>query len=162
MALCPRGLSHRSTEAASVTEPEKRTGRGLLLSLVGVPVGILLTVVVWRLGFIAGICSFIMAKASLAAYRTGAGTDPREGIPGIIAVMVVGVPGSILAVIASDLSDYWAENTAEIEFTRTEFVLQNLINPKLWGEFTKTALMMALFAALGTYGTLRRAAAAKN
>jgi len=64
--------------------------------------GIVLTVVIWRLGFIASITSFALAGGAVFLYDKGAGTVPRKGLIPLVLLILAGVVASFFAVIGSD------------------------------------------------------------
>lgn len=137
---------------------EENVVRGLFFSLAAVVGGVILTVVIWRLGFIASITSFAIAAGAIWLYAQGAGTPPRKGIIPLVVVILVGVVLSFFSVIASDASDAYTElsKVGYNEQSRVTFVLDNMFRGEVLKEYGKDMAMFAVFAVLGIFGTMRR------
>ena len=58
----------------------ENVGRGVLFSLLAIPVGVAAAVLIWQLGFIASITSFAIAAGAAWLYTRGAGAAPRAGL----------------------------------------------------------------------------------
>lgn len=145
------------------TQPIERVGRGLLFSLGGIVVGVVLTVLIWKLNFIASLTSFAMAYACVWLYTRGAGRAPRKGVGALIAVIVAGVVVSLASVIAVDALDYLGQDYPDATLTeKVDFVLSNIFRPEVWQSYTSEVLMYVLFAALGTFGLIRQLGRAKG
>ena len=154
--------ARRRDAPAPVEEPE-HVGRGIVFSLLAVLVGIVLAVVIYQLGFIASISSFLMALAAGWLYTVGAGAPPRKGAVPLIVVIAAGVAVSLLAMLASEL--YAAFMVEYPDATTTEaaaMVLDNLFYGPVWEVFARDALWFAGFAALGTFSTLSMLARARK
>ena len=149
--------------AAAPAPPPERVGRGLLFSLGGIVVGVVLTVVIWKLNFIASLTSFAMAYACVWLYTRGAGSAPRKGVGGLIAVIVAGVMVSLASVIAVDALDYLGQDYPDATLAeKVDFVLTNIFRAEVWQSYTSEVLMYLLFAALGTFGLIRQLGRAKG
>lgn len=150
-----------SVEAAPT---EERVLRGLALSLVAIVGGVVLAVLIWRAGFIAGISSLVIAAGAVTLYAIGAGTTPRRGAVPLAVLVVVGVVASFFAVVASDLWDAYSQLAAgelgDVSLlalpSRSTFIRENLTNGDVLAEYRADGAWFALFAALGVFGTLRR------
>lgn len=137
----------------------ERVGRGLVFALVAIPVAAGVAALIWRLGFIASISSFVLAAAAALLYAKGSGGVVRKGLPIVIAIIVVGTVVSWFAVIATDLAMYYPElDAAQLEAypTRGSFIADNLFYGPVVSTYLKDLGLFALFAALGTFGVLRR------
>jgi hypothetical protein len=137
---------------------QEAVGRGLLLSLLAVPVGVAATVLIWNLGFIASITSFAIAAGAAYLYVRGAGMAPRAGLVPLIGVILTGVVLSFLAIVVADLVAFYnTPEGAELGWpSASGFVLAHLFDPSVLGSYGSDMAMFGLFAALGTFGTLRR------
>ena len=145
--------------APVVTE---KVGAGLAASLGAVLGGCVLAVVLWRLGFIASLSSFLIAGGAVFLYSRAAGTPPRKGLPALIAVIVVGVVISFFCVVASDLwTVYDKLQVGSTGESRVTFIQDNLFRGKVLGTYGSDMFMFVLFAALGIFSTLRRLVAAR-
>ncbi|MFT4110354.1 hypothetical protein [Propionicimonas sp.] len=143
--------------------PTEQVGRGLLFSLGGIVVGVVITILLWKLNFIASITSFAMAYATIWLYTKGAGTPPRRGVGGVIAIIVAGVVVSLASVVAVDALDYLATQYPDASFgEKADFVLSNLLQPDVWQSYAGNVVMYFLFAALGTFGLIRQLGRAKG
>lgn len=129
--------------------------RGLIFAFGAVIVGVVVTVVVWRLGFIASITSLVLAAGAVWLYDKGAGTPPRKGLVPLIALIVLGVVATFFAVIANDAWEAYDSVVVPGTQDRMSFVMDSITDGHIIGEYTKDMWMFALFAVLGTFGTLR-------
>src|SRR5262245_22069592 len=89
------------TGTATVEAPQERVALGLLAALVAVVVGVVLTVVIWRAGYIASITSLVIAIGAVYLYTLAAGSPPRRGLAPVIIFVLLGVVLSFFAVVAS-------------------------------------------------------------
>ncbi|MEO7268100.1 MAG: hypothetical protein ABIW49_02710 [Knoellia sp.] len=119
---------------------------------------------IWRLGFIASISSFVVAGAALWLYTKGAGTVPRRGIVPLVGVIIVGVTLSFLAIVASDIVQaYGRPEGKELGYPSVWSMLgNNLFSPQVLGSYGKDLAMFLVFAALGLFGTFRQLAGARR
>ncbi|HAM44727.1 MAG TPA: hypothetical protein DCM67_06910 [Propionibacteriaceae bacterium] len=144
------------------SSPEQ-VGRGVLFSLAGVAVGILATVVLWQLHFIAAVTSLLMAWACIWLYTKGAGQPPRKGVFAVVAVILVGVVLSLVAAISSDAVGYANEYFAQPSISDyTDTIVLVLSTPEVWAEYGTSIAMYVLFAALGTVGIIMQLARGKQ
>jgi hypothetical protein len=145
------------TPAPVAAMPEERVGRGLVFSLGGIVVGVVLTVLLWKLNFVASITSFAMAYAVIWLYTKGAGSAPRKGVGAVIGVIVAGVVISLASVVATDALDYLAVDYPDATLAeKADFVWYNLTLPEVWQAYSTEVAMYVLFAALGTFGLIRQ------
>lgn len=138
----------------------ENVGRGLLFAAGAIPIAAAVAAVIAGVGFIASIASFVLAALAVSLYGKGSGGVIRKGIPGIIGLIVVGVVVAFFAGFAVDLAQtYAAQGLTEQEFgTRGQFILANLFNTEVLTADARNIGLFLLFAALGTFGTLRRLA----
>lgn len=132
--------------------------RGILFSLAAIPLGMVTAVLIWKAGFVASISSFVIAGSAVFLYRKGAMATPRRGLVPLVAVIVVGVVASFLAIVGADLVDYYysPEGQGLGYGSVVDFVSANLFNLDLLRSYGSDLGMFALFAALGVFGTMRR------
>lgn len=135
---------------------EERIARGLLSASLAVVAGAVLTVLIWRLGYIASITSFAMAAGAVWLYALGAGATPRKGLVPLLVLIVVGVVVAFFAVIASDASDVYTRIVVAGSESRMSFVLNNIFRGDVLREYTTDMAMFGGFAVLGVFGTMRR------
>lgn len=142
-------------------EPVEDVAMGLATALLAVIGGVVLTVVLWRIGFIAGVSSFVIAGGSIALYSRAAGSVPRKGLIPLVAMILVGVVASFFAAVASDLWQVYDQIAiARPAGSRTRFIMDNIFNGDVLSLYGKDIFMFALFAVLGVFGSMRRLAAA--
>ncbi len=142
---------------AAVASPgAERVGRGLAAAILGIVAGLILTIVVWQFGFVASITTFVMAWLTVWLYSRAAGSPPKRGIPGLIALIVVGVLLCAVGVIASDAMSTFSAQAPDLPFgTLLRISIQAALDPSVWSAYGGYLLMFLLFAALGVYSTLR-------
>jgi hypothetical protein len=138
--------------------PAEIVSRGILFSLAAVPLGMAVAVLVWQLGFVASISSFVIAAAAAALYSKGATTAPNRGLVPLVLVVLGGVVLSFFAVVTADLVDFY--NTPQGQSlgypSVVDFVSANLFTGNVLSGYGSQAVMFVLFAALGVFGTVRR------
>jgi len=145
-----------ATQAEITASADERIMRGLLLALVAVVAGVVLTVAIWRMGYIASITSFAMAAGAVYLYAKGAGTTPRKGLVPLVGLIVVGVVAAFFAVVASDASDVYTQFAVAGSESRVSFILDNIFRGDVLSDYAKDMAMFAVFAVLGVFGTMRQ------
>ncbi len=143
-------------EAGEAPVPTEAVGRGLLFGFGAVLAGVVATVIVWRLGFIASITSFAMAAGAAYLYTLGAGSAPRKGVVPLVAMIVVGVVVSFFAVVASDAWDAYDVLAGPGSIGRGSFIAEVVVDPQVLGSYGKDMAMFAVFAVLGIFGIVRQ------
>lgn len=139
--------------------PPERVGHGALLALIAIPVGVVLSALIWKLGFVASISGIVVAGAAAVLYARGSGGRVKKGIPVIAAVIAVGIVGSFFAAVAVDLYDVYPQLDPEIAATypsRAGFVWSNLFYPPVLAEYKRDIVLFVLFGVLGAFGTVIR------
>jgi hypothetical protein len=156
--------SAAALRAGVVVPRVENVGRGVLFSLAAVPLGVAAAVAIWQMGFIASITSFLIAAAAVWLYTRGAGAAPRTGLVPLVAVILVGVVASFLAVVVSDMVDVWnSPEGADLGWpSLSSFILGNIFDPGVLSSYGTDMLMFGGFAVLGVFGTLRRLLAANR
>ncbi|HEV2403355.1 MAG TPA: hypothetical protein VGS08_04090 [Candidatus Saccharimonadales bacterium] len=149
-------------EATKVATPNERR-KGLLLSLLAIPAGIVGWDILWRYGFIASIVSWGIAYLALKLYRKGSGSNPdKDAAQFLIGIVTIGVVLSLLSGIIMD-AQLWYSGQYHVStfqaYTSTDFwstVLNNLTtNGALWGSYVSSIVISVIFAALGCYRIIR-------
>ncbi len=141
--------------------PPERVGRGTALALIALPVGVILTALVYRLGFIASISIFAMAALAPFLYQKASGGRLKKGIPVIVGLVVVGVVLCFFGVVSTELFRTYHTFTAGERATYgtlPQFWAANIVNPDILSQFARDAVLFLLFAALGIFGVVRRLA----
>lgn len=148
---------------APVLPPENLV-RGLLLSLLALPAGILVFVLIWNMGFIASIVGFGVAFAAYYLYRLGSGG--RVSIRGAIVVAAVTIVTLVLAFISAEVFTVAGEIARVNQIPVTEvltspelsgLITRTLTAPDVVGALAGDAVMTLLFGAIGCFAVLRGA-----
>jgi hypothetical protein len=136
--------------------PPENLVRGLLLSLITIPVGIVVFSVIYNLGFIASIVALGVAFAAFFLYRLGSGG--RVSMRGAVVVALVTIVTLVLAfivaqytVIAVALAGVWGISWVEV-LTSPEFpgiAGEILADPTVSGEVAGDAVFTFIFGLLG-------------
>lgn len=144
--------------------PIENVARGTIFALVAIPVGVALWVIIWSFGFIASIVGFAVAWLAVTLYRFGAGgVISRTGAVRVIAVtvitMLLAIFGGLVSDVAIGLGEAWQLSPVSVIFEPgfwdffslyiNDFEVQKSLLPSVG--------IGLLFAAIGCFGTLRRA-----
>jgi hypothetical protein len=147
---------------AAETRPAEDVQRGTIFALAVVPLGILVYVILWNVGFAASIVGFGVAWLAVRLYARGAGgTVGRAGAIRITAVTVGTLVLSLFSGIVSDTANYFATASNESPFIA-------ILTPEFWtlfwdafptliGGYLPTILIGLLFGLLGCFSVLRGA-----
>ena len=139
--------------------PPERVGRGALLALLAIPAGVLLSAIIWKLGFVASLSGVVVAAGAAVLYARGSGGRLKKGIPVIAAIIAVGIAGSFFAAVAVDLFDAFPQLDPEISSSypsRGSFVAENLFYGPVLKAYGGQLVMFVLFGVLGGFGTILR------
>lgn len=146
-----------ATPAAAT--PVERIGRGLALSLLAIPVAMILTGVIWRLGFVASLSAFVLAALAVILYRRGSGGPIKRGIPGLVVVILLGTVACFFSAVLTDLVQYYGKQSPADQSslgTLRQFVSANLFYGPVLSSYSKDMVLFGLFAVLGIFGTIVR------
>ena len=89
--------------APPVALPPENVMRGVLFSLIALPVGVILFVIIWNLGYVASIVGFAIAFAAYFLYKKGSGG--RISIRGALLVGAVTLVTLAIAFIIAETMD---------------------------------------------------------
>lgn len=138
--------------------------KGIMLALLSIPAGIIAWDILWSGGFIASVVAFGIAYLSVKLFTRAAGEGPdAQAAKPLIAIILAGVVLSFISGIVMDIDKFYIADTAmgawqalgTSDFWRVVWV--NLTqNGAMWGQYTKDILITLVFAALGSYGIIRR------
>ncbi len=132
---------------------------GYLYALGAVVAGIIVWVLVWKMGFIASIVAFGMAAGVSYLYQLGAkaNIDKKSGIILIIMIIV----GLLLAFGAGMVSDAWdvyssiVPGSSLFDSGFINFVTSAISQGGVIAAYGKDFAMAALFGALGSFGIIK-------
>lgn len=135
--------------------------RGTLFSLLAVPLGLILWLILWNMGFIASIVGFAAAAGAARLYVLGSGgTLSRVGVWVIAAVTLVTLLVSFLGGMWLDMAKFLGGASPFallLDPQAWDLLGYNLTtNPDLVEGYKSDFLMALLFGALGCFFTLRR------
>jgi len=144
------------TGATAPAPATEKVGTGLVFAVLGVVLGVALTIIVWQIGIIASITAFVMAWASVRLYARGAGAPPARGIPGLIALIIIGVLLCAVGIIASDAWRVLSTQVPDLPLsTLLSESIRAALDPNVWTQYGVNLLMFLAFAGLGVFSTLR-------
>lgn len=150
--------------ASAETQPVENTTRGTLLSLAIIPLGVIAWVLIWNLGFVAGIVGFGIAIGALFLYRFGSGgIVSRGGAVRVALVTLLTVLIAMFATLVSDVVNALSEisGISAIETITHEAFwpsFQEIVTaPEVSGEYAKSFAIGLGLALLGSFSTLRGA-----
>ena len=161
----PTEVATTDTEApvaAAVVLPPERIGRGALLALAAIPVGVIAWVLIWQFGFISAIVAFGVVVAAAFLYRLGSGGRVGTiGLAIIVAITIVTLVVAFFAGIAVEMANvlgYVLPASLSDPAFWDDFAYNVFDNPAMWEELTMSIVMTVVFAALGMFGVVRRLA----
>lgn len=150
-------------ESPAPARPAEDVLRGTIFALAALPVGVILWMVIWSLGFLASIVSFAAAFLAAKLYVAGARSLGRRGawvVAGVTAsTILVSFGGGVwLDAVAYLGGEPWTMVMDPEPFALIEYNFYN--NPDFMGGYLKDFLMALLFGGLGCFFTLRQLFAA--
>ena len=135
------------TVAPGHASPRERVALGLLAASVAVLLGVVLSVILWRAGYIASITSLLIAFGGVFLYAKAAGSAPRKGLVPLVLLILAGVVLSFFAIVGSDLWQAYDQLIAgHYDVSRADFLR----------EYGSDIAMFGVFAVLGISGAVRR------
>jgi len=135
--------------------------RGAVFSLVIIPVAVIAWMILWDLGWMASIVSFMAAAGAARLYVLGSGgTISRRGVWVVLGVTVVTVLLSFWGGMLVDAARFLSGGsplTMLADPQTWDLLTFNLFtNPELVDSYIGDFLLALLFSALGCFFTLRR------
>lgn len=116
--------------------------------------GVVLTAVLWRIGFIAALTSYLIAAGAVFLYAKAAGV-PRKGLVPLVGLIVVGIAGSFYAAYLSDLFQAYSElGVADLGISRWAFLADNPFHVEFVTDNGAAPVLFLAFGALGAWRTL--------
>ncbi len=139
-------------------QPAERVVRGFLFSLAIIPLGVILWVVIWQLGYVAAFVALAIVLGAAFLYRLGSGGRvSMKGLFVILGVTVVTIVLAFLAGVAADIASFLGMSLIPAlgngEFWDT-FAINIFDNPEMWAEYMPDIIMTVIFAAVGTVGVI--------
>ncbi len=147
-----------TTPAPIEAAPQEDIRRGTLFTLIVIPVGIALWLLLWNVGIVASIVSFLIAWGAGTLYRFGARRiTSTAGVWRVVVIVVVTVVAALIAGYAWDILGVY-RSQGGIEFSDA------IVMPEFWqdtfhwmfdGSNAFQLIISIAFAALGCFRTLR-------
>jgi hypothetical protein len=143
-------------------EPIEDVNRGTVVALLAIPVGVIVWVLIWTLGFIASIVTFAVAYLAMFLYRLGSGgAMGRAGAVRVAIITLVTLAVSIIAGLVADVAVGLGRitNTGPIEalgLPQFGEVFNDYVTDPDSGLLLSLGLAIG-FGILGCFGVLRAA-----
>lgn len=149
------------TEPVAPQGPE-RVVRGLLVSLIVIPLGIAVFTLVWNLGFISALVGFAVAFGAFFLYKVGSGG--RISLRGALVITLVTLVTLLLAYPFASIVSPFANHLAA---TQGYAWFGLVIDPTFWvyaindrmpflgGDFLLNGGLTLLFGGIGCFSLLR-------
>jgi hypothetical protein len=144
--------------------PIENVQRGTIVALVTIPLGVIVWVILWNIGFVASIVAFGAAYLAVRLYRWGSGGPiSRTGAIRITVITIVTMLIALFAGIVSDAAQSYSSGSGES-------ALSEVLSPEFWRVFwhalaqpgvlsgyAPSIILALLFGAIGCFSTLRNA-----
>lgn len=148
-------------EVPAAPLPPENILRGTLLALIVLPVGMLVYLGIWQLGFISAIAGFLVAFGAFFLYRLGSGG--RISIPGALIITGITVVTLVLAFLWATASQYVENAPASFGSSWWEIMLNpGFIGAAVsneiqyyFGDFAWNGGLTLVFGLLGCFAVLR-------
>ncbi|WP_458112514.1 hypothetical protein M1D88_20230 [Arthrobacter sp. R1-13] len=155
-----QGVIPGRTAPPAPQAPREDVVRGTLFSLVAIPAGVILWLILWNVGLMASIVGFVAAAGAARMYVLGSGSFSRNGVWVVAAV-------TLITVLVSFVGGMWLD-MAQFMGGASPFAM--LLDPQAWellgynlttnADLVETYkldfLVAVLLGALGCFFTLRR------
>ncbi|WP_028707448.1 hypothetical protein [Propionicicella superfundia] len=149
-APVPGAYAAPGVPVAQAPAGPERVGAGLLFAVGGILLGVVLSTIIWRMGFFASITSFVMAAAAIWLYGVGAKTAPRKGAVPLIVMILLGAVLALVVGVGSDIY-FYAIDEGFFASDAMALTIDNIANPEIWSGYVPAVAMYLLFAGLGTF-----------
>ncbi|MFK0009867.1 hypothetical protein ACIQTZ_22720 [Paenarthrobacter sp. NPDC090520] len=139
--------------------PREDVGRGTIFALAALPIGVILWMVIWSLGWMSSFVTFAAAFMAAKFYVTGAGALSRKGVWIVAGITVVTALLSFLGGVWLDAVQFLGREPMSMVFDSEPWALMAdnfAYNPDFVSNYMKDFLLALLFGALGCFFTLRR------
>ncbi len=140
----------------------ENVGRGTIVALLVVPLGVIAWVIIWNFGIIASIISFGISWGAVKLYRLGSGgLVSRAGAIRIIIITFATVLLAIFSGIVSEVAIALGQANGISAFDALgssrfwDTLSQALNEPTVLQSLVPSILMAIAFSVLGCYSTLR-------
>ncbi|MFE4197963.1 hypothetical protein ACFRJ9_19070 [Paenarthrobacter sp. NPDC056912] len=152
-----------NTAAATNTVPREDVGRGALFALAALPIGVILWMIIWNLGWMSSLVTYAAAFMAAKFYAAGAGALSRKGVWVVAVVTVATALMSFLGGVWLDAVNFLGRQPLAMVMDSEPWALmaENFAyNPDFVSGYMGDFLLALLFGALGCFFTLRQLFAA--
>lgn len=139
--------------------PREDVFRGAVFASAVIPLGIILWLVIWNLGFFSAIVGWAVAAGAIALYRLGAGFATRKGAWVVVVVTVITMVLAFLGGMWLDLVQVLGVQpmTAVTEPETWQLFFEVLTySPEIWRDYMPDIIMAVLLTLLGCFFVLRK------
>ena len=139
--------------------PREDVGRGTIFALAALPIGVILWMVIWSLGWMSSLVTFAAAFMAAKFYVLGAGALSRKGVWIVAGVTVVTALLSFVGGVWLDAVQFLGREPLAMVLDSEPWALMAdnfAYNPEFVGGYMKDFLLALLFGALGCFFTLRQ------
>jgi len=110
-------------------KPAENVARGTLLTLLVIPVGVVVWLLIWNFGFVAGIVTYGVALLAVVLYKLGAGFVSRAGAVRVTVITLITIALSLFAGLVSDVAVFVGKELGISQFAA-------VLEPDFWPFFT--------------------------
>lgn len=139
--------------------PRENVFRGAVFASAVIPLGILLWLVIWNLGFYAAFVGWAVAAGAIGLYRLGAGFATRKGAWVVVAVTFVTMVMAFLGGMWIDLVKYLGQRPIDAFFDPQMWDIYFRVltgSPEIWREYTSDIILAIVLSMLGCFFVLRK------
>lgn len=128
--------------------------KGLALASLVIPIGIVLWVVLWNMGFMASLVAFVIAYGAVWLYKTQ--TNGEITKPAAVALLGLIVLGVFLSFVSGMIADGWSAYSSEISNPALlsadfwQFIVGNLSDGAIWQAYSSDLIIAIVFALIGS------------
>ncbi|MFW0771784.1 hypothetical protein ACLRGI_01270 [Paenarthrobacter nitroguajacolicus] len=161
--------SQPGTHSAQVNDtftssvPREDIGRGALFALAALPIGVILWMIIWNLGWMTSLVTYAAAFMAAKFYVTGAGALSRKGVWVVAIVTAATALASFLGGVWLDAVKFLGREPLAMVMNSEPWALMAdnfAYNPDFVSGYVGDFLLALLFGALGCFFTLRQLFAA--
>ncbi|MFJ6535889.1 hypothetical protein ACIQH5_06625 [Paenarthrobacter sp. NPDC091711] len=155
--------SKRFNTSAAGSVSREDIGRGTLFALAALPIGVILWMIIWNLGWMSSLVTYAAAFMAAKFYVMGAGALSRKGVWVVAVVTAATALASFLGGVWLDAVKFLGREPLAMVMSSEPWALMAdnfAYNPDFVGSYMGDFLLALLFGALGCFFTLRQLFAA--
>jgi hypothetical protein len=154
-----KAQSAQFNTAATGSVPREDIGRGTLFALAALPIGVILWMIIWNLGWMSSLVTYAAAFMAAKFYVMGAGALSRKGVWVVAAVTAATALASFLGGVWLDAVTFLGREPLAMVMSSEPWALMAdnfAYNPDFIAGYMGDFLLALLFGALGCFFTLRQ------